>query len=376
MNIARVILLAVAWAGATYATLAFAYYWDPTRMLWKRGVEADLYRFEAVDPRLNAIDPRPLIRARDPAQARTVRDELIRTAWPEGLPIDVRPVRVDVDVGAADAAAECQGGRDAKKLFRSLACAFGRYRDMANLAAIDRLWLPVGDAYRSAAALFRPIDGNGRLVVYQHGYAGTYHDHHRHIEALVGHGFAVMAHNLPTYGENTIEPEAGDLLGGDMAIAAFVQPVIVGLNYAQSVGYREAEMMGFSAGAWVTVVVAAVDPRVRRSYPVAGTLPWYLSNDRERPPPQRHPIFQGRELYLDLYTLGASGPGRRQMQVFNRFDRCCFNGLRGTLYETAVAEAVDALDRGGSFRVVIDETHARHKISSFAMAAILTDLTQ
>ena len=46
-----------------------------------------------------------------------------------------------------------------------------------------------------------------------------------------------------------------------------------------------------------------------------------------------------------------------------------------TTYRDAVREAVASID-GGSFEVMIDETHADHKISDHAMALILADMAR
>ena len=132
-------------------------------------------------------------------------------------------------------------------------------------------------------------------------------------------------------------------------------------------------MVGFSAGAWVTVLAAAVDPRIRRSYPVAGVLPVYLRRDRETAPPQLDPTLLETVGYPDLFVLGAAGPDRAQVQIFNRFDRCCFAGTRGKLFESAIQEAISEIG-AGRFMVLIDETHARHKISDFAIRVILSDM--
>ena len=82
---------------------------------------------------------------------------------------------------------------------------------------------------------------------------------------------------------------------------------------------------------------------------------------------------------LDQFILGASdagnGPARRQVQFFNKFDRCCYAGERALIYEQAVAGSVGAME-SGSFDVVIDETHPRHKLSRWVFNKILADLRQ
>ena len=61
------------------------------------------------------------------------------------------------------------------------------------------------------------------------------------------------------------------------------------------------------------------------------------------------------------------------MQIVNKYDPCCFFGDAATLYAPMVAEAVDAIGRGGAYRLVVDDTHARHAISQHALKLILAD---
>ncbi len=79
---------------------------------------------------------------------------------------------------------------------------------------------------------------------------------------------------------------------------------------------------------------------------------------------------------MDMYVLAAVGPGRRFTQIFNRFDRCCFANTLGRLYEPAVKKAVKDVNGGGAFNVVIDETHADHKVSKWTIEKIFNDRRQ
>jgi hypothetical protein len=193
----------------------------------------------------------------------------------------------------------------------------------------------------------------------------------------------------------------GDCAGGHDAMFAmkttgspmkyFLEPVAVGLNYLEKrsrpdrfPNYRAFHMTGLSGGGWTTTVYAAIDPRIRCSVPVAGTIPLYLRTggsvgDLE----QFEPSFYGIAGYPDLYVLGAHGRGRRQVQILVRRDDCCFgeaqhNGAASgqpyveamRAYERRVQAAVDKLGRG-SFRLEIDETAPSHMISHHAIRAVL-----
>src|SRR5262249_34152814 len=96
--------------------------------------------------------------------------------------------------------------------------------------------------------------------------------------------------------------------------------------------------------------------------------------------------------YPDLYVLGSFGPGRKQVQILNRRDDCCFGqrqhvpklagglsydeAMRG--YESRVRLALSKLDPkkpGGFFRLEIDEAAPGHMISRNALVnTILAEL--
>src|SRR5437763_4421549 len=108
----------------------------------------------------------------------------------------------------------------------------------------------------------------------------------------------------------------GDCAGGHDAMFAttntigspikyFLEPTAVSLNYLKSSDraggfpkYRAFHMVGLSGGGWTTTVYAAIDPTIRCSFPVAGTIPLYLRSggsvgDRE----QFEPSFYGMAGY-------------------------------------------------------------------------------
>lgn len=348
--------------------------WDPTRVWYKRWLADDPYRYDEIDPEYRAVDPASSIHIRSMADVRRVRAGLTAVIWPGGggLPLQQRPERIEsiYPTGANGiAAATCDPAAGRTEL--DVACALDRYAGMDNLERIEQLHIPVA-GFVAIVSLFHPKAGNGRLIVYQNGFASTINRQFRHIQAWLEQGFAVLAFNLPGYGNY-----GGDLPPFDDApLRMFVEPVVVGINDALGrFGYGSADMVGFSAGGWVAALVAAVDTRVRRSYLVAASLPVYLRRERETASPQLRRELLDAAGYLDIYVLGATGAGRRQVQIFNRYDTCCFAGPRALLYERAVQEAVAAVG-SGEFDVVLDETHPRHKISKFAMDVIRSDMAR
>ncbi len=372
-RLASGVLAVLSLACGVFAVASFLYYWDPTRIHWKRWTASDPYLYDEIDPRLRATDPATLITIAGEADVGAARDRLIAAIWDgSGFPHAALPDEaVQVFPGpSADASADCDTVLVEVKAGRR--CLTAIYGGFDNLARIERLRITLPIGYVAFPGFFRPKAGNGRVVIYHHGYAGTYHDQARLIAALVSEGYAVLAFNLPGYGHYQAPRE----LFRDPPVRMYVEPVVAGINHLRK-DHPEAaiDMVGFSAGGWVTVAAAAVDPRIRRSFPVAGVLPAYLRRARETAPPQLNPTLLAAGGYLDMFVLGALGDGRRQLQIFNRYDRCCFAGERATLYDHAVRDAVSQLG-AGSFAVMIDETHASHRLSHHAISRILEEMAR
>src|SRR5438445_13772028 len=106
-------------------------------------------------------------------------------------------------------------------------------------------------------------------------------------------------------------------------------------------------MSGISGGGWTTHLYAALDPRIKESFPVAGSLPSYLrtgacgsfeTGDYEQNPAVSSIVshfYNNIASYLDLYILASYGEGRKQIQILNQYDACCFAGIRYLTYEPA-----------------------------------------
>ena len=91
-------------------------------------------------------------------------------------------------------------------------------------------------------------------------------------------------------------------------------------------------------------VIAAVDTRIRQSFPVAGAYPLYArpygggSSDTEQTYAPLYREIDGPDAdaipdtaagvasWLEIFALGGYGSGRRQIQILNLYDTCCFFG--------------------------------------------------
>ena len=277
-------------------------------------------------------------------------------------------------------------------------------RHLTHLARVDEFRIDMGPGLQGLAYHFIAQRPNRELVVVHHGHACTLDDDpspadvgyglQRTIQALLHEGYGVLGVFMP-------HMRPGDCTGGHDAmfqtnttgspIKYFLEPTAISLNYLRTrsrsdhfPSYRDFHMTGLSGGGWATTIYAAIDPKIRCSFPVAGTSPLYLRSggsvgDRE----QFEPTFYRIAGYPDLYILGAQGRGRKQVQILVRRDDCCFGQAQHDAkssglayadamrdYEQRVRAMLKEIGRG-SFRLEIDEVAPSHMISHHAIADVL-----
>jgi Ricin-type beta-trefoil lectin domain len=274
---------------------------------------------------------------------------------------------------------------------------------LTNLQSVEALRITMDAGEYSIGYHFLPATGRrNRLVVVHQGHAcdlvsgGIQNT----IAALVADGFGVLAMSMPRFSPaNPNIPDPGNCNAGDHpsmfnlplsggnALKFFMEPVAVGINYLVSrVGYTDINMVGLSGGGWTTTLYPALDTRIASSFPVAGSVPLYL-----RVEPYPHDLEQffdpfygasGVAGYLDLYLLGSRGTGRRQIQILNRHDSCCFGegqhnaAALGIGFEPAVRIYESRLKSvaagtAGLFRTMIDEVSPVHMISDYAIQNVI-----
>lgn len=261
------------------------------------------------------------------------------------------------------------------------------YRDFTGLARVDRLELQQEYGIDSILLHFIPERSNNRLVLYHQGHEDRVVAR-RDVQRLLDEGYSVISINMPLFGINPTPrsrlPGLGTLLLDDhqkLAYARpaqgrplrfFIDPVIAALNYVEREhDYSEIAMIGFSGGGWTTTIAAAIDERIRRSFPVAGTSPMTTWDGHWGDYEQNVPSLYSQVSYLDLYVLGTTG-GRHQTQILNRYDTCCFPGEQLDIYREEVAKVANSL--GGSFDGMIDDSHREHVVSRAAIEKIIGEL--
>lgn len=368
MNRLIVILLSLV---AFLAALGWGGYYmthnvDWLRVYYKRYKAADKYVFDEIAPRFKETDPAKLIRIASRDTADQIRRDIIDVIWgPEGLPTQKMEPFV---VGVPDPLTNLPG-----------------------IASIKTFRVSIDLGYSAYIYVMAPVKPNGKLAIYQHGYAGTVEAMAHLFEALIGQGYTVATTNYPEYGPNQFPRQHLPRFGWynmshDRFVAIhprpmrfYIEPVITIINELNKDGaYSRIDLLGFSAGGWIATLAAAVDPRINGTFTVAGGYPIYLRLDNfehQSPPPQFFQPLLMAANYLEMYVLAADGDTRTLTQIFNRYDRCCYRNTLARLYEPAVRDSAATLG-AGQFGVLIDETHADHKVSEWAVERIMEGLAK
>lgn len=289
-------------------------------------------------------------------------------------------------------------------------------RGLRDLARVDTLTITMEADQKSYAHHFLPKRPNRRLVVLHHGHAPSFDDPfgpadvgygmQRTIDGLLTDGYSVLAVYMPHIVQFRTRLSVND--NGSISHDAmfqrlrvkdgsvmkfFLEPVAVCLRYLKTRAaandfpvYEDFSMIGLSGGGWTTTVYAALDPTIRLSFPVAGTIPlWLRADGSVGDTEQTLSRFYRIAGYPDLYVLGSYGAGRKQVQILNRRDDCCFGEKQhqGKLsyddamreYEAQVRRALARLGSKGAFRLEIDEAAPSHMISwNAVVSTILAEL--
>jgi hypothetical protein len=309
--------------------------------------------FNEIDPAALKVDVPSLIHVHNGKDVARIRKELISFIWKNNgtLPTTSTIERVDTELP----------------------------KPLANCpATCETLTISMDKGFKSVVYQVRPKAATKRLALFHQGHDGNVWSGGgaETVSFLIEKGFSVMVFQMPLFGDNKRFAPAGMMSHDDMAklvspdlepIKYFVEPIVIALNNSsKKYASDEVVMIGLSGGGWTTTLYAAIDPRIRLSFPVAGTLPDYLRVGRPGDKgdwEQSYPALYANANYLDLYILGSSGAGRKQRQILNKFDSCCFSGVGYRTYEKHISKAVTKIG-GGAFDVHLDETHRSHLVSA------------
>jgi len=336
--------------------------------------------YKAMPEQVVGVDVEPLITINSAAEIPPKRAALIDYVWKgAGLPAAMPSVEAGVSPP--------------------------QFGTLTSVRRIDQLTVPL--RYGVTASVFHLLPArpySRRLALHHNGHGEPFDTMLRTVQALLDRGYSVMAFAMPFFHWNMTsiaDPNDPTRLvpikshnelapwesAGFSTLTFFLEPIAVAVNYAVAT-YRPSsvQMIGLSGGGWATTVYPAIDPRITRSYPTAGSFPVYLRSAPPKPGPttgdweQRPdllPGFYAGANFPDLYVMAAVGqagePSRRQMQILNRFDACCFNGVGHRSYTPVVSHRV-AVIGNGHWEVLEDATHDQHQISPYALSVILWDL--
>lgn len=352
---------------------------------------------------LAGYDPAGQIRFRSPSEADARRQMLVTYIWVKGLPTNALPTAT-TNIGASVFAKNLPG------IDGALAASVDKLD--ANIAPYD---------FHAISYLVHPLasnTNNGRLVIYHSGHRKTVSEWaggNDVINRALSEGFTVLVMDMPVTGFNTankvVLPNGGrtvtianqgsaghkemfqkliPALPDGTIFCFFLEPVVQGINYfLQTNPGADVAMVGISGGGWTTTLAPAVDIRIKRSFPVAGSYPLYcrtnpfptFSHDIEQ---DYEPLYRetdsngdgitdtaaGAASWLEIYALGGYGPGRRQVQILNYYDTCCFFGDAFQTYTNFVSTVVHNLGQG-AWNFYSDTTLTNHWISSNAINHVI-----
>jgi hypothetical protein len=338
--------------------------------------------YTELPPDLTNYDATDLVHISNKADAKTRRQRIIEYLWPSGkLPTTELPNVLNVDSNQSPFPQELEGIAAAR------------------VARVARLDVHVDFDYHHISFLLHPTNASQskRLVIIHQGHQGALVDGIATLSnRMLEQGFTVLLMQMPLTGWNTshtfklpkraVTINQRGVSGHDQMFSAlagqggsplrfFIEPVIVGINYFIDLhdDFQDISMCGLSGGGWTTHIAAAIDSRINLSIPVAGAYPLFLrphypgsTGDTEQILPG---LYEDRASWLDLYVLAGDRSGRRQIQLLNQYDTCCFYGVGSDTYKDIVSLA--SMNLGGQWECVLDATHKTHQISKWAIENVI-----
>ena len=263
-----------------------------------------------------------------------------------------------------------------------------RYSDIDNLKQIDKFTITMKHKVNSIVYLFHPKQSNDHLILYHQGHAGDFINGKQSIDYFLKNGYYVVAFSMPLLGMNEqpiIEIEnlgVVKLFNHDQlqylesenftSISYFLTPIAYTLNYLDDhYNFKTYSMVGLSGGGWASTIYPAIDTRISKSFAVAGSLPISLRLNAQDIGDYEQLHFELYKIanYPELYIMSSYGNDREFVQIFNKYDTCCFAGTLYEHYEYEIKKVVSNLNNG-KFSVILDDTHNEHKISGHTLKLV------
>ena len=145
--------------------------------------------------------------------------------------------------------------------------------------------------------------------------------------------------------------------------------------FDQNYEFTDYYMLGISGGGWTTTVYPAIDSRISKSFAVSGSLPLPLRYQAQYIGEweELHPGIYNIANYLELYVMNSYGENREFVQIFNKYDPCCFAGTLYELYEDDVRSVTSNIGNG-KYSIYLDSSHMEHIISDPVIEFILESI--
>jgi hypothetical protein len=271
--------------------------------------------------------------------------------------------------------------------------------NLKNLDRIDSFTVEMEYGMNSISYLFLANNSNNKLIIYHQGddsqSSGSFDNHsfledRKLIQYFLNENYSVLIFSMVGHGMNN-EPiveldNLGDIRLNSheyfvlletekfQPIKFFLEPVIITLNQIDiDYSFDSYDMIGKNEGGWSTIVISALDDRIKNSYAVASSFPlWMSPNEKNFGGYEHHlPSLYQIANYLELYIMSAYGNERSLTLFYNEFDPCCFSGDLYQKYPFAdvVNPKLKSLD-SGEFNVFIDNNQTENIVSDSTLEII------
>jgi len=324
------------------------------------------------------------------------RERLIKHIWGEkGMPADKLVDSVETNIVFTT--------EDGKTPYQIL------YNASGNLKQIDRYKIFLPNSFVSKVYHFHPIKSINKVFLYHSGHSRDFHAEDVEnnndgvepglvIPRLIKEGYDVIAFMMPLCGNDLPSVEIDHNVGKisfpfgtnghnlmfdylEHPYTYFIEDMLATVNYLEkNYEFKDIYLMGLSGGGWATTLYAALDPRIKFSFPVAGSIPIYLRNNGDIGDAEQgyYEEYDPEGLYSianfeELYVLGSYGENRRQIQILNEFDGCCFYGKRHPYWIDDVKAVVKKLGKG-EYDFYLEQNTKTHKVSKIALDVILSSI--
>ena len=271
------------------------------------------------------------------------------------------------------------------------------FNNLGLIKQIDKFTVDMKYGVNSIIFLIHPeIQSHDELIIYHNGhgpYSVDLYEGKNTIRFFLEKGYPVLVVSMPLEAINNnptvIVDEEPILLDNHTKfkfivseefnpLSYFFEPLAVILNFLdKEYEFKKYHLMGISGGGWTSTIYPAIDIRISKSFAVSGSLPLFLSSNSQNigDYEQLDPNLYETANFLELYIMSSYGQNREFVQVFNKYDPCCFSGTLFHVYENNVKDILRNLN-SGTFDIILDDTHKEHKISESTHQLILEKLHQ